>query len=102
MFLFRTETNECGTQIVVHLPQGFKRVRRHHPFQVTRTGSDSELEASEGTVLGVVVTALATSDSARSTSVHASRTSARSVICWQIPACDGWNCTCTRFWRRTS
>jgi len=38
---FRTKTNQRGTQIVIHLPQGFERVGRRHPWKSMRARPDA-------------------------------------------------------------
>src|SRR5580658_285502 len=99
VFPFRTETKQRGTQIIIHLAQGFERVQRHYPFQSICTASVSVSVAPEAT--GRTVLVLATDGfSTRSTWIHASRNASKSVITWLTARFEGWNCTHTTFWRR--
>src|ERR1022692_907593 len=83
---FRTETKQCGTQVLIHLPQGLERVPRHYPFQSMPTGSDSGPAAAEATMPAAVAT---DGLSSRSTTIHASRTASKSVMSWVTPRCEG-------------
>ena|ERR1022692_1329575 len=77
VFSLRAETSQGGTQVVIHPPQGFERVRWHYPFHSTCARSDSGIETPEGTVSAAAISA---PFSARSTSIQASRTANTSVI----------------------
>ncbi len=87
---FRTETKHCGTQVVVHLPQGCERIGRHYPFQSMPAKSCAT--SNRGSGAPEVTTRSATvvdGFSACSTCIHASRTASKSVITWAAARFEG-------------
>src|SRR3954462_9266231 len=113
VLLFGTEADQRRFQIFVYRAQGGKvvirrsQLRQHsyHPSHFVRTEEESDaLEIELGTATleaGTVTERVITADSARSTSLHASRTASASAMSWLSPVLLGKNCTCIKFWRST-
>src|SRR6185312_4509022 len=106
---FGAEADQRRFQIFVYRTHGGEVVIRrlhlcqhcHYPCHFVRTGETSAaLEMGLAAALGTDTERVVNAVSARSTSIHASRTASASVISWFIPFLLGKNCTCIKFCRR--